>query len=391
MDKIPLIDEKDLKGLETVTKVGFKNTEKQLEELKKESEKSALYLTEKEINKMPIEFKKLFRAGRVSAHIRKRENGTYEVRCTINGHHITASSKILIVAKENFIRKIKATDLNEIIYRDKIKLNAYMLKWLETVKKPFIKANTYASYMQTFKRCIKPTVGEKDLKRISAFELQSLINEYVEEEKFRTAKAIYQLLSSVFDYAVADGKIRISPMRKVQYAVYEQNKGSALTKAEEKALVDRFAAAPDDLTMQAFVFVLYTGLRRSELKTAVLEDGFVTVTTSKTRKGLKEKKRSVPVSPMLERLLPQINLERIKKIFVDTLTDKFGKVIPGHKLHDLRHTFITRCQECGISREIVSLWAGHAADSSVTSKVYTHLETNKELQKNEIKKYDYSL
>lgn len=391
MGKIPLLDENDLKGLETVTKVGFNNTEKQLEELKKESEKSALYLTEKEINKMPIEFKKLFRAGRVSAHIRKRENGTYEVRCTINGHHITASSKILIVAKENFIRKIKATDLNEIIYRDKIKLNAYMLKWLETVKKPFIKANTYASYMQTFNRCIKPTVGEKDLKRISAFELQSLINEYVEEEKFRTAKAIYQLLSSVFDYAVADGKIRISPMRKVQYAVYEQNKGSALTRAEEKALVDRFAAAPDDLTMQAFVFVLYTGLRRSELKTAVLEDGFVTVTTSKTRKGLKEKKRSVPVSPMLERLLPQINLERIKKIFVDTLTDKFGKVIPGHKLHDLRHTFITRCQECGIPREIVSLWAGHAADSSVTSKVYTHLETNKELQKNEMKKYDYSL
>lgn len=99
--------------------------------------------------------------------------------------------------------------------------------------------------------------------------------------------------------------------------------------------------------MQGFIFVLYTGLRRSELKIAVSEDGFVTVTTSKTRKGLKERKRSVPVSPMLERLLPQIDLERIKKIFVDTLTDKFGKVIPGHKLHDLRHAFITRCQECG--------------------------------------------
>ena len=39
MDKIPLLDEDNLKGLESVTKVGFKNTEKQIEELKKESEK----------------------------------------------------------------------------------------------------------------------------------------------------------------------------------------------------------------------------------------------------------------------------------------------------------------------------------------------------------------
>lgn len=47
---------------------------------------------------------------------------------------------------------------------------------------------------------------------------------------------------------------------------------------------------------------------------------------------------------------------------------------PNHLLHDLRHTFITRYQECGIKRGIVSLLAGHTADSSITSIVYTHLE-----------------
>ena len=65
--------------------------------------------------------------------------------------------------------------------------------------------------------------------------------------------------------------------------------------------------------------------------------------------------------------------------------------MPNHHLHDLRHTFITRCQECGIAREIVSLWAGHAADSSVTSTVYTHLEKNEEYQLSEIEKFDYIL
>lgn len=390
-------DENNLKAQFKIIKVDDdiwekqkEKVKKQIEELKKESEKSALEFTEKEIEQMPKEFKKLFKAGRVQAHIRKK-SGIYEVRCTINRHAISASSKNLETAKAKFIEKLKAEDLNEIVYNSKTSLNTYMSEWLETAKKPYIKANTYNTYLQTFNKYISPTVGKKDLKAISAFDLQSLINEYVAQEKFRTAKGIYQLLSSVFDYAVADGKVRISPMKKVHCAIYEQETGAALTREEEKALVDEFLKNPDDLVVSAYVFILYTGLRRSELKSAKLQDGFVTVTTSKVRKGLKEKRRNIPVSPMLEKYLPKINLEKITKVFVDSLTDKFKKIVPGHKLHDLRHTFITRCQECGISREIVSLWAGHAADSSVTSKIYTHLEQNPSLQKNEIKKFSYTL
>ena len=59
----------------------------------------------------------------------------------------------------------------------------------------------------------------------------------------------------------------------------------------------------------------------------------------------------------------------------------------NHHLHDLRHTFITRAQECGIRREIVSLWAGHKADNTMTSNVYTHF--SREYQKAEIMKFDY--
>lgn len=31
------------------------------------------------------------------------------------------------------------------------------------------------------------------------------------------------------------------------------------------------------------------------------------------------------------------------------------KLFPPHNLHDLRHTSITRCRECGVPREIVSV------------------------------------
>ena len=106
---------------------------------------------------------------------------------------------------------------------------------------------------------------------------------------------------------------------------------------------------------------------------------------------MKEKARTVPISPMLQKILHIINIEEIIKISPGVLTNRFRLLCKGHHLHDLRHTFITRAQECGIKREYVSLWAGHKADSSITSNVYTHLEQNKEIQIQEMEKFDYKL
>ena len=94
---------------------------------------------------------------------------------------------------------------------------------------------------------------------------------------------------------------------------------------------------------------------------------------------------------MLAKMLPFIDFHEIKKLPVSVLTNRFRKLCNGHHLHDLRHTFITRAQECGIRREYVSLWARHKADNSITSNIYTHLEQNKSIQIEEIKKYDYPL
>ena len=122
-----------------------------------------------------------------------------------------------------------------------------------------------------------------------------------------------------------------------------------------------------------------------------MEDGWVYITTSKQRKGMKEKIRAIPISPMFARILPKLNFDELKTVSVGVLTNRFRKLCPGHYLHDLRHTFVTRAQECGIKREYVSLWAGHKADNSITSNVYTHLGQNKEVQIEEMKKYDYPL
>lgn len=106
----------------------------------------------------------------------------------------------------------------------------------------------------------------------------------------------------------------------------------------------------------------------------MVDDKWVTVTTAKQRKGKSEKIRRIPISPMLKNVMSLIDVEKIVNVSPGVLTKRIKEYFPTHHLHDLRHTFIPRCQECGIQREIVSLWAGHAADSSITSTVYTHLE-----------------
>ena len=177
-------------------------------------------------------------------------------------------------------------------------------------------------------------------------------------------------------------------MAKVKLARYEQKHGVPLTIEEEYLLLQEIKRNPS-VYNQAYAFIMYTGLRRAELASVVIDGEWITLTTAKQRKGMKEKSRSIPISPMLKRVLPLIELDKIKTVSLGVLTNYFKKICPKHHLHDLRHTFITRAQECGIRREIVSLWAGHKADSSITTNVYTHFQERSALQIIEMQKYDY--
>jgi integrase len=52
--------------------------------------------------------------------------------------------------------------------------------------------------------------------------------------------------------------------------------------------------------------------------------------------------------------------------------------LPKRTIHELRHTFITRCHEKGIDEIIVQKWVGHAKGSRMTKAVYTHINDEME-------------
>ena len=69
------------------------------------------------------------------------------------------------------------------------------------------------------------------------------------------------------------------------------------------------------------------------------------------------------------------------------VTHAFHRLCPEHRLHDLRHTFVTRCAESGININVAQQLAGHS-DISTTLKIYTHVTT--EFTKTEFAKFKLS-
>ena len=55
---------------------------------------------------------------------------------------------------------------------------------------------------------------------------------------------------------------------------------------------------------------------------------------------------------MLKKVLPMIDIALIKKTEINKLTNAFKEICPGHHLHDLRHTFITRCRNVELQEKL---------------------------------------
>lgn len=330
---------------------------------------------------MPKNVKRAFKVHGIFGRPRMTDDGLYQIRTRAHGLNIQVTHKDFTVCKELYIQALE--NALEGVETPKKKAPVcfveYMCKWLETVKKPSVKAVTYADYRQTFTAYINPAFPERKIKDISRQELQEFINGYSERGKNRTAKKIYQLLKSAFDYAVDDEFISKSPMERVILPKYEQEHGQALTREEEKEFIERAKKTP---YFGALVFLLYTGLRRSELASVIIDGEWIRLVSAKQRKGATVKERSIPITPMLKKFLPTINLAEVKTINPVLLTKWVSKIMPNHHCHDLRHTFITRCQECGVPTPIVSLWAGHkisGIDSSLTVQVYSHYSEETQL------------
>jgi len=317
---------------------------------------------EKEFIKMPKKYKTLFQTGRLSAHVRQKSNGTYEVRCQIDGMRVSASSKNLEQAKKMFIWKLN--ELESQTNKRKVTFGEYAGEWLD-IKEKTVKPSTFDEYLRIVLKDLMPKYKFRIVTEISRREIQEYLFSFVKQGKHKTARKIQLIMKCIFDLACEDLGFN-SPMKKIVLPYYESVKGSALTLEEENVLIDFCLKNINKPISSAFLILLYFGLRKSELKTITVLKDSIEVITSKTLLGRNEVKRRIPFTPVFKKLQPVIDF-KAKDCNLYTLSNVFKKILPNHHPHELRYTFITRCKECGVNPEIVMLWDGHEEDKSVRS------------------------
>lgn len=200
-------------------------------------------------------------------------------------------------------------------------------------------------------------------------------------------------MTAVFNVAVEDYPNLRTPMTKIVLTHYEAKKGTALSKDEEKQLIEYCKANPTYQGNAAMLLLMYTGMRVGELETMYREGDYVYCESEKIRRGRKQVIRKIPISPMLRRVLSIIDFDLVKRTNRSTIRDALKRVFPERHIHEFRYTFITRAKECGVNPEVVMLWVGHESDSDVkTSKVDRGYTTySEEYLLSEINKISYDL
>ncbi len=237
-----------------------------------------------------------------------------------------------------------------------------------------------------------PKFGHYHVNEITRKDIQDFLFELTDNGKNRTAQKLKLLLSEIFDVIVEDYNIK-TPMSKIALSHYEVKKGKAFTKAEEKVIIDFCKENPHYAGNSAILTLLYTGMRVGELETITYDDTFIYCESEKTRKGYAKVIRQIPISPMLRKVLPLIDLKQAKTTNRYTIRDALKRIFPDRHIHELRYSFITRAKECSVNPELVIKWVEHEFDADVkTSRVdrgYTIYSQEYILQ--EINKMDYKL
>lgn len=334
---------------------------------------------------MPKSFKHTFRAEGQTICYRKRKKGnfygtgSYEARYRRHGYNISVSSTNLIELKTKFINALIKAEKMQNLPKVPTTFHEFAMYYFENFRKRKVKPLTYENDMYRYNNHLKPAFGSTPLQRILPAQCQTLIDGYLEKGQGRTADEVYSLLNCIFKMAIAHGIITLNPLAVVVKERHQREHGKALTVSEEKLLLEKTAGTRYQLL---FAVALYTGMRPNEYATARIEGKFIIAVNSK-RKGGKVEYKRIPISPLLRPFLAGVQELHFPR--VEYMRDKLHDVLPKHKLYDLRTTFYTRCQECGVADVARMEFVGHSLGT--LGDTYTDLSDDFLLKEGEKLKY----
>ena len=364
--------------------------------------------------------------------IMRKANGTYLGRIAISGYEPFSCTGATKKEVERKLEEFKIRTLKKEVIPQKIFVNTCIEKWMETVKRPSLKAASFDRLERTYLTQIKDSrVGRCQLGNITSMDVQGLINEKSRTLSYSSLKKIYELLNGCFEYAVICREMDFNPVRAVQMPKKEnlnkKEKQMGVFSKEELTRIENVAA----ITYQSgevryrhtwfFLLLANTGLRAGEAialrwDNIDLDKGFIHVKQNasvvKCRDG-KENKYQVVITtvktktgnrivPCNEKALQALRAlqdyqksHHIHSDYVDcndkgellsqqTLPKILKAIlkaadVPYRSVHSFRHTFATNLIQAGVDVKVVSQLLGHSS-VKITYDTYVHMGVDRAIE-----------
>lgn len=348
----------------------------------------------KELSSLPKPlFKKISRA---LSREPKMHNRVYEMRATINGELLYSCAADPEKCRELFLNELaekilhKPTDPQQqekASKPEKISFCEFAQKWFDEIHRKKVTSETFQANLGIWKNHIEKFFDGKTLREITTADCMQYLLAMKEKNIERTREHCDGLLRQIFDYAVASDLILKNPMAAIKRVKAVRENGKPLTKAEELTLLNEIRGSKYEAV---FLVSLYTGLRPCEIETVRIEGDFIVARNRKQKDVKRIVYKKIPITPMLA---PHIETVRaaigdFKELMRSEtyVSDIFRKACPEHRYYDLRTTFATRCQECGVPENVVQVWMGHSP-RSLLGRVYTKLSDEYLLSEGQKVKY----
>lgn len=195
---------------------------------------------------------------------------------------------------------------------------------------------------------------------------------YVQQMSKYKGSTINLRLSSLrgfYDYLIDMDIVSLNPVRQSLYIRHSRKKPKPLLASQEKAFLE-FISKKDEHIKLAFILLLETGLRLSELK-KIKESNFIKINNKYYLQVFDSKNhtnRKIPLSSEIYNLVLDYAQ---RNIFSGTIFNLSNRAYQYHcdifakqyqlkfSVHSLRHTYATKLSQKGTPLQIIQVLLGH--------------------------------